>query len=93
VRSIRHSAALAEVPLMRKPAGRLPVLRPELGLKRLVELQKKNRLGWSIAPPVETAPEAHLAQRVNLEARRLEGTTKSRPECRRTLAVWLLAQA
>lgn len=67
-------------------------------LKTLVERQKKNRPGWSIAPPlaelpVETAPEPPLAQWVNLEAGRLEETTRSRPECRRTLAAWQLAQA
>lgn len=83
---------------MRKPAGRLPVLRPEMELGTLVELQKKNRLGWLIAAPfeelpVETAPEPPLAQWVNLEAPRLEETTRSRPECRRTLAAWQLAQA
>lgn len=83
---------------MRMLAGPLPVLRPEMELKSLVELQKKNRPGWSIAPaveelPVETAPEQPLAQWVNLEARRLEETTRSRPVCRRTLAAWQLAQA
>ncbi len=67
-------------------------------LKTLVARQKKNRLGWLIAPPVEelpveTTPETPLAQWVNLEARRLEETTRSRPVCRRTLAAWQLTQA
>lgn len=67
-------------------------------LAKLVARQKKNRPGWSIAPPVEerpveTALEQRFGQRVNLEAGRLEETTRSRPECRRTLAAWQLAQA
>ena len=83
---------------MWRPAGPLPVLTPEMELKTVAELQKKNRLGWSIAPPVverpvETALEQRFGQLVNLEAGRLEGTTRNRPECRLTLAVWQLAQA
>ncbi len=67
-------------------------------LKTLVERQKKNRPGWLIAPPlaelpVEAALEQRFGQRVNLEACRLEETTRSRPECRRTLAAWQLARA
>lgn len=81
---------------MWKPAGQLPVLTPEMELKTVAELQKKNRLGWSIAPPVEelpieATPEPPLAQWVNLEAGRLEETTRSRPECRRRLPAWQLA--